>query len=86
MRKATIYCVDASCNDAKYCGNFSYANGTSTSAGKKDNKSSSEEEWDKADRAKQQDLKEQREFVERLIKKEKESTRQIVSKSEKKVH
>ena len=52
---------------------------------KMDNSSSSEEEWEKSERVKQQDLKEQEEFVERLKQKEKERTRQIVSKSEKKV-
>lgn len=51
---------------------------------KDDYPSEEEEEWEKSERAKQQDLKEQQEFVERLKQKEKERTRQIVSKSEKK--
>ena len=46
---------------------------------------SSEDEFDRAEKEREQDLKERDELAKRLIKKDKEKTRSIVSKTDKKV-
>lgn len=46
---------------------------------------SSEDEFERAEQERAQDLKERDEFSKRLIEKDKEKTRAIMSKSEKKV-
>ena len=46
---------------------------------------SSEDEFDRAEKEREQDLKERDELAKRLIEKDKEKTRSIVSKTDKKV-